>query len=262
VKIATVHTIFNVTNTLLFLPFAGILGSLLERFVPQREGKEKPHLTSLDIRMLETPVIAIDQSRVEVLRMADGCNKMMDWLAELATQEEPDSKMVKKLFHREEVLDTVQDEIVAFVSDMLAANLPHSVIDEGRRQLRMADEYESISDYIPTILKFHLKLVNQGHRFTSGMRQQLAELHVMVSDYLRMVTAGYEQREPEVITKANSVGSEINHRVRQLRDDHLQRLTDKKVEPNVNVAFTSTLNSYRRVSDHALNVAESLAGVK
>ena len=262
VKIATVHTCFNVVNTLLFLPFAGMLGRFLERVVPQKDHKEKPHLTSLDIRMLETPVIAIEQSRVEVLRMADGCNKMMDWLAELTPQEEPDAKMVQRLFLREEVLDTVQDELVAFLTDMLAANLPHNVIDEGRQQLRMADEYESISDYITTVLKFHMKLINQGHRFTPGMQKQLAELHVMVSGYLKMVTESYEQRTGDSIAKAKTASSEINHRVRSLRDDHLQRLTDKKVEPHVNVAFTSTLNSYRRVSDHTLNVAESLAGVK
>ncbi|NOZ41477.1 MAG: Na/Pi cotransporter family protein [Planctomycetes bacterium] len=262
VKIAAVHTTFNVINTLLFFPFANMLGRLLERLIPQRDTKEKPHLTSLDIRMLETPVIAIEQSRVEVLRMADGCNKMMDWLEELMPQDEPDQKLVQKVFHREEVLDTIQDEMVAFLTDMLSANLPHNVIDEARRQLRMADEYESISDYITSILKFHLKLNNQGHQFTAGMKTQLAELHVMVRDYVKMVTEGYEQRVAEVITKAKSVGSEINHRVRTLRDDHLQRLTDKKVEPHVNVAFTSTLNSYRRVSDHTLNVAESLAGVK
>ena len=262
VKIATVHTCFNVANTILFLPFAGILGSLLERFVPQRDRKEKPHLTSLDVRMLETPVFAIDQSRVEILRMADGCDKMMGWLSEMMAQETPDHKLVQKLFHREEVLDTIQDEIVAFLTDMLAANLPHDVIDEGRRQLRMADEYESVSDYITSILKFHLKLGNQGHQFTPVMRKQLDDLHKMVSEYLQMVNAGYKQREPEVITKARSACSEIHHRVRKLRDDHLQRLTDEKVEPNVNVAFTSTLNSYRRVTDHTLNVAESLAGAK
>jgi len=262
VKIATVHTCFNLANTVLFLPFAGILGAMLERFVPQRDLKEKPHLTSLDVRMLETPVFAIDQSRVEILRMADGCDKMMDWLAEIVAQEVPDQKLVQKLFHREEVLDTIQDEIVAFLSDMLAANLPHDVIDEGRRQLRMADEYESVSDYITSIVKFYMKLGNQGHQFTPAMRKQLDELHVTVSAYLRMVNAGYKHRTPEVITKARTACSEIHHRVRQLRDDHLQRLTDEKVEPNVNVAFTSTLNSYRRVSDHTLNVAESLAGVK
>jgi len=262
VKIATVHTCFNVINTLLFLPFAGVLGSFLERVIPQTDHTETPHLSSLDIRMLETPVIAIEQSRVELLRMADGCDKMMGWLAELSPQEEPDPKLVRKLFHREEVLDVIQDEVVAFLSDMLAANLPHEVINEARRQLRMADEYESISDYVTTILKFDLKLRNQGHRFSSDMQQQLGELHAMVRDYLHMVTEGYAQRARPIITKANSVSSEIEHRVRMLRDEHLQGLTEEKVDPHVNVAFTSTLNSYRRVSDHTLNVAESLAGVK
>jgi len=262
VKIAAVHTTFNVVNTLLFFPFAGLLGRLLERFIPQRDRKETPHLTSLDIRMLETPVIAIEQSRVEILRMAEGCSKMMDWLDELATQDEPDQKQVQKLFHREEVLDTIQDEIVAFLSDMLAANLPHRVIDEGRRQLRIADELESISDYITTILKFHLKLQNQGHAFSPGMREQISKLHKMVNEFLSMVIDGYQRRDAGVMTKANTSSSEINHCVRTLREDHLRRLTEKKVEPHVNVAFTSTLNSYRRVSDHTLNVAESLAGVK
>jgi len=262
VKIATVHTCFNVINTALFFPFAGMLGSMLERLVPQKDHKEKPHLTSLDIRMLETPVIAIEQSRIEVLRMAVGCNKMMDWLAELVKQDEPDQKLVQKVFHREEVLDTVQDELVAFLSDLLAANLPHDVIDKGRCQLRMADEFESVSDYIASILKFDLKLRNQGHTFTPSMRKQLDDLHQITTDYLRLVSGGYERRESEVITKAKSMGSEIEHRVRTLRDEHLQRLTETKIAPHVNVAFTSTLNSYRRVSDHTLNVAESMAGVK
>jgi len=262
VKIATVHTLFNVVNTILFYPFAGMLGRFLERIIPQKDHKEKPHLTSLDIRMLETPVIAIEQSRVEILRMAEGCSKMMDWLEELTAQDEPDQKQVQKLFHREEVLDTIQDEIVVFLSDMLAANLPHDVINEGRRQLRMADELESISDYLTTILKFHLKLQNQGHAFSPGMREQLAELHKMASNFLNRVVEGYQSRDADVMTKANTSSSEINHCVRTLRDDHLRRLTEKKVEPHVNVAFTSTLNSYRRVSDHTLNVAESLAGVK
>jgi len=262
VKIATVHTCFNVANTVIFFPFAGMLGSLLERFVPQKDHKEKPHLTSLDIRMLETPVIAIEQSRVEILRMGEGCNKMMTWLDELVKQEMPDQKLVQKLFHREEVLDTIQDEIVAFLSDLLAANLPHEVIDKGRNQLRMADEYESISDYIATVLKFNLKLQNQGHAFTALMREQLEELHQVVAGYIQMVTQGYEQRTPEVITKAKSMGSEIEHRVKALRDEHLRHLTEQKIDPHVNVAFTSTLNSYRRVTDHTWNVAEALAGEK
>ncbi len=60
--IAATHSIFNVVNTLLFLPFLPFFVRLLERIVPSKPFKEKPHLTDLDIRMLDTPSMAIEQS--------------------------------------------------------------------------------------------------------------------------------------------------------------------------------------------------------
>jgi phosphate:Na+ symporter len=260
--IAFTHTGFNVVNTLVFLPFSGMFAGLLKRLIPDKAHKEKPHLTSLDIRGLDTPVIAIEQSRVEVLRMAHSCDKMMSWLRACLEEDEPDHKRVQKLFHREEVLDTIQDEIVAFITDLMAGNLPHNVIDEGRRQLRMADEYESVSDYITSILKFYLKLRKQGHQFDDRRRQELLDLHDMAAEYLGLVTGGYENRTPEIITKANTHGQEITKRVKELRDRHLEQLPQESVDPNVNIAFTATLNSYRRVRDHAKNIAEALAGIK
>ena len=262
VKIATVHTCFNIMNTILFFPLAGLIASLLVRVIPQKDHKEKPHLTSLDIRMLETPVIAIEQSRVEILRMADGCNKMMQWLGGLSQQADPDPERVQKLFHREEVLDTIQDEVVVFLSDMLASNLPHEVINEGRNQLRIADELESISDYITDILKFQLKLQNQGHSFDQKTQEQLGDLHERVMQYVQLITDGYQQRQTDIITKAISQRSELSHLNKKLRNEHLDRLSDERIDPYVNVAFMATLNAYSRVTDHALNVAEAFAGVK
>jgi phosphate:Na+ symporter len=260
--IAACHTGFNVVNMLIFLPFTAMIANFLIKIVPDKAVKEKPHLTSLDVRMLETPAIAIEQSRVVILGMAHDCEKMMDWLRELSTSEEPDPKLVQKLFHREEVLDTIQDEVVAFMTNLLSANVPHTIVSEGRCQLRMADEYESISDYITSILKFQLKLRDQGHRFDDKHLKEILELHNRVNDYLKLVNEGFEFRNPEVITKANSMGSEITHLAKSLRDQHLEDLSEKKMEPFVNIAYTSTLNSYRRVRDHAKNVAEALAGGK
>ena len=260
--IAATHSVFNVVNTLVFLPFGPRFARLLERFVPDKPHKEKPHLTNLDVRMLETPVIGIEQSRVEIIRMGEGCEKMMGWLEEVMQQDEPDEELVKKLFHREEVLDTVQDEVVVFMTNLLSANVPHEVIEEGRRQLRMADEYESISDYIRTILKFHLKLREQGHRFDEKHRGDLMKLHGEVAAYLNLVVEAYRNRQWDVITKANTMASGIKHHTKKLRKEHVEWLSHEKVEPFVNVSFTSTLNSYARVRDHAMNVAEALAGEK
>jgi phosphate:Na+ symporter len=260
--IAATHTGFNVINTIVFLPFVGIMAKFLQRVVPEKSHKETPHLTNLDLRVLETPAIAIEQSRVELLRMAEGCSKMMGWLKELLGQDEPDPQLKKKLFHREEILDTVQDEIVAFMTNLLSGNVPHTIVAEGRRQLRMADEYESISDYITSILKFHLKLRDQGHKFDERHLADVMRLHEMVNDYLELVSQGMRNRHPEVITKANSMGAEVTHLVKKLRDEHLDALTEERMPPFINLAYTSTLNSYRRVRDHAKNIAEALAGEK
>ena len=70
--IAATHSIFNVTNTFIFLPFLPIFVKLLKRFVPAKAYKEKPHLTDLDVRILETPLLAIEQSQKEIEKMGDG----------------------------------------------------------------------------------------------------------------------------------------------------------------------------------------------
>ena len=260
--IAATHTGFNVVNTLLFLPFLNFFAALLVRYVPERRLKEKPHLTALDIRMLETPVIAIEQSRVEILRMADGCRKMMDWLRQIIAEEDPDADVSTKLFHREEVLDTIQDEVVTFITNLMTGNLPHSITDEGRRQLRITDEYESISDYIVSIAKFLRKLEKQGRQFNDQQRTQLLEMHDACSSFLELVSQGYQHEQPEVVTKAHSRGGEIKHMVKTLRDQHLDTVVQEEVAPHVTLAYTASLNSYHRVRDHAINIAEAYAGEK
>ena len=260
--IAAVHSLFNITNALLFLPVTHKFARLLERFVPERAPREKPRLTNLDVRILETPVIAIEQSRVEILRMGDSCTRMMDRLRDVADEDQPDDRKVREVFEREATLDAIQDEVVAFMTDLLSASVPHSVLDEGRCQLRMADEYESISDYVTSILKFQLKLRDQGLSFDGKHRGEVKELHNMVAHYLSMVSESYQLRNVGVLPEAEAAGAEITLRVKELRDQHLDRVSEEKIDPYVNVAYTSTLNSYRRVRDHVLNIAEAVAGKK
>ena len=257
--IAATHSVFNVVNTLLFLPFAHLLVGVLTRIVPDRKVKEKPRLTNLDVRMLETPVVGIEQSRVEVLRMATGCQKMMGWLKQSVAEDDPDPKRVEQLFQLEEDLDTMQDEFVNFMTNLLAGNVPHRVIEEGRQQLRMADEYESISDCLASVQKFQLRLGEQGHRFNQQQRTALGELHDSVTEFLDLVCDAYEQRLTEVLPAATSLAAEITERVKSLRNSHINDLSQGRMEPYVNLAFTSSLGAYRAVRDHVVNITEAMS---
>ena len=260
--IAATHTIFNVANVLIFLPFLPLFARLLNRFVPSKEFEEKPRLTDLDIRILETPLLAIEQSRKEIEKMGAGCAKMLDWLTKLLQQNDPDKALADRLIQREQILDSVQDEIVEFVTHLLSGNVPHSVADEARRQLRMADEYESVSDYISNLDKFDRKLRRDGHRFTPAQRDDLGQLNRLIAEYLAAVNEGLSQDNRNVLTRTDPISKRIWDEIKRLRRKHLDDLSNGIIPPPVSVAFLATLNAYSRVSDHAHNIAEAVSGEK
>jgi len=260
--IAATHTIFNITNTLFFLPFLSVFVKFLNWLVKPKEFKEKPRLTDLDIRMLETPLLAIEQSQKEIERMADGCAKMLAWLAELVQQDKPDKALADRLKQREQVLDSIQDEVVVFVTNLLSANVTHSVANEARGQLRMADEYESVSDYIVDLDKFDRKLRRDGHRFTAQQREDLGSLNAHVAEYLQAINEALVQKNENVLTKTAPMAKRIRDEIKNLRRKHMEELSEARIPPMVTVAFMAALNAYVRVRDHSQNIAEAISGDK
>lgn len=259
--IATTHSVFNIVNTIVFLPFAGRIASLLTSIV-QDKSQEIAHLRSLDIRILETPALAIDQSRGAVIKMGVLCDEMAQILYRILSQEKPDPDDVEKLFQHEEELDRMQDEVTSYITHLLAMDLTQDVISKGRCQLRMADEYESISDYLQRIAKFRLKLNKQGRVFDDAHNNSILDLLTMVEEQLKHVTTAYQQSHTDVVSATIRSGTEIKHRVKTLQREHLNYLSAEKVDPYINVSYTSTLNALRRVRDHVINLAEALAGEK
>jgi phosphate:Na+ symporter len=260
--IAATHSIFNITNTLLFLPFLPLFVKLLEKFVPAKAYKEKPHLTDLDIRILETPLLAIEQSQKEIEKMGDGCVKMMDWLKTLYAQDDRDRSLAERLHHRERVLDSVHDELSVFITSLLSGNVPHAAAEEARRQLRMADEYESVSDYLANLDKFDRKLRDVELRFTLEQRKDLLELHELLEQYLETVNDSLKHRDADVITKLEATGKRIRDLLKALRRKHLDDLSSGNIRPQVSVAYLAALNAYARVRDHSQNIAEAVSGEK
>jgi len=261
-RIALVHSLFNVTNTLIFLPFTGVLARVLMRIVADRPYREEPHLTLLDNRLLETPVIGVEQSRSELGRMSERLEKMLSRVREAVAGEELDPRSVRKVFHGEEVLDIMQKEVTVFLTGLLSTNVTHDVADEARRILRMADEYESVSDYCANIMKLLLRLEKAGLVLRDEDRTNVLALHDEVADYTKMISIACQQNHPEVVSKAHSRGDGITHMVRDLRAKHLAAVSETRPDPLMTVVYIDLLNAYRRMKDHAMNVAEALAGEK
>jgi phosphate:Na+ symporter len=259
--IAATHTGFNIANVLLFLPLMGIMVTMLKRLVPDKTGAPG-HLTYFDMNLIDTPALSLQQSQREIFLMSDGITMMMDRMRPMIAGEEPDEAVERKIFNREEVLDVVQKEINEFLSHVLAGSVTQDVIDTARSQLRMADEYESISDYIVTILKLTIKLRKEDCAVSDTQRAELLDLHDHVTTYIALINDAVRSDMPDVILKARTQGEAITHLMKEYRDNHMERLSNRESTPLESLAITDMLNAYRRIKDHALNIAEVVAGEK
>ncbi len=77
-QIANANTLFNVINTLLFLPLAGVFAVLVLRLVPERPEPEVETLRYLSDELIDTPAIAIMNAHFERQRMAHRVENMLD----------------------------------------------------------------------------------------------------------------------------------------------------------------------------------------
>jgi phosphate:Na+ symporter len=263
--IALTHTMFNTTNTVVFLPFTRIAARLLTKYIPDKGvAPQKTSLTNLHTLLMESSTIAIERSRIEVIRMSNYCLEMADNVKQVMQSGNADLPLVEKAFRQEDVLDNLQDEIIEFMANMLAGNISHEVAEIARSQLRMADELESISDYFLVVLKSWLKLNEAGVLFPDQERGEMLELHDAVLAYHKMIHRAFAQRRTgmELLTTVQSQGRNITFRAKSIRDRFLKRMSGEKFDPQVVMAFNAQLNAYRRVREHSQNVAEAMVGVK
>ncbi len=263
--VAAVSTVFYVLFTIVWMPFTRRAAALLRRVVPDRAAApetEAKRLAHLDNRLYDTPLTALTISRHELAKMGEKNLEMMDQLGACLRGEEPERNR-DAVFAGEGELDVVEKELTEFVAELLGEPLGESEIDEVKAQLRMADEYETISDYLAQLLKFKLRLEDAGASLSDEQLAEVLELHDQVRAMLLQVASLSDRSAAGAfLPTMETLGRAVTVRVRQLRDAHWERLSKEKMNPLVGTVYGDLLSNYRKIKDHLVNVVEARAGLK
>ncbi len=259
--IAMIHTGFNVVNTCLFLPFLGSFTALVRRLVPGGNVEEVPRLTMLKTQMM-APILAVEQAHQEVDQMATRAHQMLaDFRQVLSGARKEDIE--RAIVEAEDRLDKVQHEVSNFLGKVMAAHLPTEVAYRARMLLRVADEYESVSDEVRALLGMMQRMRKNGMALSEEGRADLLSLHDLCERFALTITEAFRKGKsyaPDVLAHMRADSMEISQRIRDIRSAQLQRLTDH--DPNVNpikvVLLMDLLNVYRRLKEDFLNIGEAM----
>lgn len=260
-SIATMHTSFNVLNTLLFLPFVLQFTKLLERLVPNLSAKEIPRLRHLDGGSVDSPILGLEQSRREIILMGNLVIEMMDFMDDLYYKNNFDQELENRTLRREEVLDNMEQEVVAFLTENLQSTVPLSTVREARSQLRLAHELESLSDCFASVIKNLKRLRTEDLSFNADQLAEIGSVHQQVREFLVDTVRAYEKSKPNP-EKAKIDSKVISRRVKELRTESMQRIVETDLSPKISMTYTAILTDYRRARANILNANQAMSGGK
>jgi phosphate:Na+ symporter len=121
------------------------------------------------------------------------------WLRTILESRENNESIEKKIFHREQVLDKIQREVVEFISNLMTGTIPQQITEEARQQLRLADEYESISDYVVSSLKILLRMKHNNLQLSTIAHEEIFNLHDSLADYLEFIYLAVGKRNKDIL---------------------------------------------------------------
>ena len=254
--IATAHTMFNVTNVLLFTPFIGVMADLLNKIVKD-DGKKDERVTKIDFLMLKTPSVVVGQTKTEILTMGKYIEEMFSTLDNIyANNEFITPERVAQMRKIEDDLDLFQKEITDANFVILNKNITDKMKMDTRNNLEVCDEYETISDYLMRVTNSLKKLQDNSISLTEDEKTTLKEFNEETRELFRNVNTAYALKNKEILMKAVIKANKITEKYREAKHIHLKDGGQENPIAMLTTSYMDILNHYRRVRDHIFNIIE------
>lgn len=258
--IAAGHTMFNVANVILFLPFLNQLKKLVTWIVPEPVTKEKKTLEFFGTTATVSPVLAIEQATGELIRLADMVEDMLQDTLKYLKASVEEKELAARVKKYEDITDHMQMEITVFLGKVMEVSLTEEESREIKAILRMADELESVADYCHSIVNYASRAYREKFVFDEETKSEVYQLADKALGLFDTVRTALKNDARLDIDELRPLWNEFNRSADSLKGTHLQRMAEGKISPVASLTLSDIVVSFRRIKNHSVNLAEAYSG--
>ncbi len=258
--IANTHTMFNIVNTIIFLPLVGILAKLSTMVIRGRDEEMEYHLKYLDNRVLNTPPIALAQARSETRRMAQVAQEMVD--ETLAFLQDNDLKRLPALEKKEDLTDVLQKEITNFLVSLSQTSITQESSREVASMMHMVNDLERVGDHCENLWLLSQRKLEQKITFSEIAMNEIAEISEITKNFLARIVRALEEKDVGVYDEAHELEDAIDDLEERLRNNHIRRLNTGECTVTSGLIFIDMLHNFEKIGDHTFNLAKAVVGKK
>ena len=255
-QLAWFHVIFNVTTTLVLLPFIKQLVQMAEKIIPNKpEEKDNRQLKYVDELLLKTPPIAIMQVKKEVEYMSALARENLEkafWAMNGSA-----SDYAKEVEERESLINFTNKALTRFLIKL-------SPLVDGSNEksigayFHVLNDLERIGDHAENFEEIAMEMQEKGLAFSAEATAELQEMKEKVLRMFELATEAFDDGDVAGLAELAVLENEVDGMKKALTASHYARLAEGKCNIELSPYFSSTVTRLERVADHLVNVGYSI----
>lgn len=257
--IAVSHGIFNITNTLIQLPFVAGLAWIVTKLVPGKDIADDYKSQHLNKDLVyHAPGVALQETQKELQNVGQIVLSMFEDIREITKD---DKKLIKKLEQKHQAVETINDSIRNYLVRISTKAITKAdverlavMFDVNRSILKVAELTE---EYVAQLKRQHdedIRITEDAQRGMDKLFNHVAESFDKAIDMLDV----YDKTKKDEIVERSRESFNIEHK---LRKGHIKRLNRGECTTKGGLLYIDMIGVLERIGYHSRNVSEALVGL-
>lgn len=251
-NIAILHTVFNVSCTVLLLPCYKLLEKLAYVIIKDKSEDDKREII-FDDRLLVTPTVAIEQVKQVTEKMAEISHGSVEKAIGLISSF--DEAVFDEIMLEEDIVDRYEDEIGSYLVKVTGHEITEADSLEVSKLLHMIGDLERLSDHAVNIAHSAKEMREKSIVFSDRANEELSVILEAVREVLNTALESFLENDVEKAVRVEPLEEVIDLLQSQIRSAHIGRLKNNECTIELGFVLSDLLGDLERVADHCSNVA-------
>ena len=256
--IAIIHSVFNITATIILLPFAKGLEKLACLTIRDKKedvavSAEDKEFMILEPRFLEKPAFAVEQSRNAARKMAEESHNALFTALKLVDKYSEDD--VERVQNMEAKVDRYEDELGTYLVKLSHKDISEADSHSLSIMLHCIGDFERISDHAVNVVECVQQMQKEDAKFSKKAEEEMNIYSKAVRDILERTTGAFINTDIPLARSVEPLEEVIDGLNKTVKKHHMKRLRKGKCTIGLGLVLSDLAMNYERVADHCSNIA-------
>ncbi len=253
--IAVIHSIFNISTTIILFPAAGLLEKLSVKIVRGEDENALPKV-ALDERLLTVPAVAVGKAYDTTCDMAAIARDTV--AAAVNLFENYDKEKAEDITYKEKTLDLYEDKLGTYLVELSRCNLSETEARTTAMLLHTISDFERIGDHANNLMHTATEMQQKKIYFSEEANTELRVLTDAVGTILAEAVTAFSTNDVALAVEIEPLEQVIDNLIDTIRARHITRLQSGNCTIELGFVLTDFLTDCERISDHCSNIGVAI----